>query len=78
MNTKTKKKYLKIIEIYDRLIVESGDYAPYLSRQYYIDNTINEYHNLFKKDISRRLIYEALQFRKSLKQEEKFLDAECK
>lgn len=64
MDDATKIKYSKLLDIYDSIVKESGKYAPYLSKQYFITNTIHQaVHEKGIKQVSRDVVYKALKWR---------------
>lgn len=73
----TKIKHLKILRVYESVKISAGEYAPFLSQGYYIDNTINECVSLGINGVSRSVVYKALKDEKKLKDEE-FLFNDCR
>lgn len=73
MTDETKRKYLKIIHVYDELIIESGDYAPFLGPKYFVENTVLVCFHRKIKDVSRITVYRALKCKKELIKSEPFL-----
>lgn len=73
MTDETKKRYLEIIGIHEKLITEAGDYARFLSRDYFVTNTIHQcIHNKIL-NVSRITVYRALKCKKELIAEKPFL-----
>lgn len=70
----TKAKHLKVIEIYDRIVEESGKYAPYLSKSYFITNTIYECNHCGIKKVTRSVVYDALRDYSELKKLKPFIE----
>ena len=56
------KLYLKIYLVYKEILDKAGEYAPYLSKKYFIDNTIHECANRKIGNSGRCKVYEALKF----------------
>lgn len=73
MTDETKRKYLKIISVYDQLILESGKYAPFLGPKYFVENTVHECCHRKITDVSRITVYRALKCKKELIKAEPFL-----
>lgn len=58
---KTLRKYLRIIQIFNEIQLKSGEYAAFLGKEYYIQNTIHECKHRKIKRVSRMTVYRALQ-----------------
>ena len=69
----TKRKHLAILEIYEEIVKESGKYACYLSRTYFVMNTVLECQHRGIKEVSRSVVYSALRNSKQLKKEKHFI-----
>lgn len=70
----TDRDHWKIIQIYNEITLQAGQYAPYLSKGYFIENTIHECISQGIKEVSKTTVYRALQREQELSKIKKFLE----
>ncbi len=67
LSENTKMKYIQILEIYNTIRKQSGEFAPYLAKEYFIQNTLIECcDKKIERANSRLIVYHALHYEPKL------------